>query len=240
MTEEHDKLNNNWKDYLVSVSKVSLGLVPYAGSMLSEIIGNVIPNQRINRISKFLKILDSKISTIPVEKINMLLNSPEFSNFLEEGFYQASRAITDERREYISNIIFNGLSEDKINLEKSNFLLVILNQLSDSEIIWLKFYSIFEMHEKNDFLDKHSNILQEKYTLTTSTDDDFVDVALQRNQKENLERLELVRYEIDTDSKTKQPKISKGVLLKKNRRISPFGIVLLKNIGLGEGAQLRD
>lgn len=236
MTISNNDLNNNWKDYLVSISKGSLGTVPYVGSLLSEIIGNVIPNQRIDRISKFLKTIDSKISTIPIEKINMFFNNPEFSDFFEEGFYQASRAITDERREYISNVIYNGLSKDKINIEKSKFLLIVLNQLSDSEIIWLKFYSIFETQERSNFLEKHNDILQEKYNFTTSTDDDFIDVALQRNQKEKLEMLELVKYEIDIDSKTKQPKISRGVLVKKNRRISPFGIVLLKNIGLGDDA----
>ena len=34
-------------DKLAALSKGLLGMVPFAGSILSEIIGNIIPNQRI-------------------------------------------------------------------------------------------------------------------------------------------------------------------------------------------------
>jgi hypothetical protein len=35
-------------DYVVSVAKASLGVVPFVGSLLAEIAGTLIPNQRID------------------------------------------------------------------------------------------------------------------------------------------------------------------------------------------------
>ncbi len=36
-------------DYVASAAKAALGVVPFAGSLLVELAGTVIPNQRINR-----------------------------------------------------------------------------------------------------------------------------------------------------------------------------------------------
>ena len=90
-----DQLDNNKTDLLVSAAKSAVGVVPIAGSLLSELVGNLIPNQRIDRLSKYVKELDDRISKIPTEKINSLLNNDDFIDLIEEGFVQASRAITD-------------------------------------------------------------------------------------------------------------------------------------------------
>ncbi|MFU8785502.1 hypothetical protein [Aliidiomarina sp.] len=38
-----NQLKSNAKDYVVSGVKAALGAIPFAGSLLSEIAGNVIP-----------------------------------------------------------------------------------------------------------------------------------------------------------------------------------------------------
>ena len=54
-------LKNNSADYVASAAKSALGAVPFAGSLLSEIAGNIIPNQRIDRI-----VADSGASRPPI------------------------------------------------------------------------------------------------------------------------------------------------------------------------------
>ena len=57
MTNE-EELENNKTDLIISFSKSIVGVVPIAGPLLSELVGQVIPNQRIDRLTKYIKILD--------------------------------------------------------------------------------------------------------------------------------------------------------------------------------------
>lgn len=69
-------LKPNKKDVILSILKGLLGIVPYAGSALGEIITWSIPNQRIDRACAYLEQLASQISKISdiqnswIEKLN--------------------------------------------------------------------------------------------------------------------------------------------------------------------------
>ena len=45
------KLGNTTTDIVTSLVKGGIGMVPAVGSLIAEIVGNVIPNQRVDRIS---------------------------------------------------------------------------------------------------------------------------------------------------------------------------------------------
>lgn len=70
-------------DYVTSAAKAALSTVPFAGSLLAEVAGMVIPNQRIERIVKFAKILDSKISSIDQDIIRMQFTNENFTALLK-------------------------------------------------------------------------------------------------------------------------------------------------------------
>ncbi len=53
MTSEKS-LDTNRTDLLTSFSKSALSIVPIAGPFLSEIVGTIIPNQRIDRIIEYI------------------------------------------------------------------------------------------------------------------------------------------------------------------------------------------
>lgn len=46
-------VESNATDYVTAAAKAVLGLVPFAGSLLAELAGTIITNQRIDRLSKF-------------------------------------------------------------------------------------------------------------------------------------------------------------------------------------------
>ncbi|WP_257223225.1 MULTISPECIES: hypothetical protein [unclassified Acinetobacter] len=53
-----NNLNTNFLDTRVATYKAVVGLVPGFGSILSEIVGAIIPDQRMDRLVKYIKILD--------------------------------------------------------------------------------------------------------------------------------------------------------------------------------------
>lgn len=229
-----DQLDNNKIDLLVSVAKSAVGVVPIAGSLLSELVGNLIPNQRIDRLSKYVKELDDRISKIPIEKINSLLNNDDFIDLIEEGFVQASRAITDERRRYIASIVSTGITDENIQLNESKQLLKILSELNDIEIIWLRSYLVPTIGGDEEFRHKHKNILQPTHTYIGADEETMIKAALQNSYKEHLERLELIEHKIRIDRTTKMPEFDTftGKPKKSFSTITTLGRLLLKQIGL--------
>ena len=152
-------LEANKTDFLTSAAKSSVGIIPGAGPFLSELIGMIIPNQRVDRLSKYVIELDNKLKKIPTEITTGLLKNEDFIDLIEEGFIQASRARTDERRKYIASIIANGISDEQINFEESKYQLKILQELNDVEIIWLRFYLVPTTGGDKEFRNKHQKIL---------------------------------------------------------------------------------
>ena len=59
--DESEQLAPKSIDYVTSAAKAILGAVPFAGSLLTELAGTVIPNQRIDRIAKFAAVLEYRL-----------------------------------------------------------------------------------------------------------------------------------------------------------------------------------
>lgn len=68
-----ESLQLSLSDYVASAAKSVLGVVPYAGSLLAEIAGTVIPNQRIERIVRFAADLEKRI--IELEQVDFQNNT---------------------------------------------------------------------------------------------------------------------------------------------------------------------
>lgn len=235
-------LENNRIDYIVSLSKAVTGLIPDYGSLVGELIGNIVPNQRIDRIAKYVKELESRLSKIPIEKINRLLNNEEFIDLIEEGFYQASRAITAERRAYIINIIINGIEDEDIELIQSKQILKILMELNDIEIIWLRFYLDSTITGDVEFREKNKNILREENKYKIKEDKELINLLIQNNYKEHLERLNLIYRNIKLIKATDQPKFDRVTGKPETSYISitTLGRLLLKQLGLVEQLQEKN
>ncbi|MDY6864427.1 MAG: hypothetical protein SVY15_00440 [Halobacteriota archaeon] len=227
-------LNNNKTDILTSVAKSAVGAVPFAGALLSELVGNVIPDQRFDRLTKYIEELDKKISDISEEKINNLKDNDEFIDLIEEGFVQASRAITDERRRYISSIVTNGITNDSIKLQESKFLLKLLQELNDIEIIWLRFYLFPTFGGDEEFRNKHENILDRIQPYLGADKEIIQKAALQYSYIQHLERLGLIKNNIRFDKDLGQPLFNQftGQPEISYSEITQLGKLLLEQISL--------
>jgi hypothetical protein len=222
-------LNSDSADYVASAAKSALGIVPFAGNLLAEIAGNVIPNQRIDRIVKFAEALQERLSALEESVVKANLSNENFTDLVEESLRQASRSLSDERRSYISSMVVNSISSEDIEYFESKHLLRILGELNDIEVIWLRFYLNPVMSGDKEFREKHNHILNPIGARFGSAQPEIDKSTLQNSYKEHLASIGLLEKEIDMDTS------SRGVKLKtKGYKITSLGRLLLRELGFSD------
>ncbi|THK40508.1 hypothetical protein E8Q33_13920 [Methylophaga sp. SB9B] len=228
-----DDLEQDKMDTLVATAKSVLGAVPFVGPLLSELVGNLIPNQRVDRLTKYVKELEARLSNIDRVKIDNALNSVEGIDLFEEGFVQASRSLTDERRKYVANVVANGVDDEAIEYSESKYILKLLQELNEQEIIWLRFFMVPTISGDEEFRKKHRNILEPVRAHLGSDERTMEKASLQNSYKEHLERIGLIRPHYRMDSNTGMPEFDKfsGKLSISYRDLTPIGRMILKQIG---------
>ena len=156
---EATDLSSKKSDYVATAAKAALGAVPFVGSLLAEVAGNVIPNQRVDRIVKFAEALQNRIAALEEEFVKSQITNENFTDLIEEGIRQAARSLSDERREYISSIIANSLTSKDIEFVESKHLMRILGEINDIEIVWLRFFLVPTMGGDEEFRTRHKSII---------------------------------------------------------------------------------
>ncbi len=236
MPLENSELENLTVDYVTIAAKGCLGAVPFVGSLLSELAGNVIPNQRIDRITKFALLLETRLGKLERVELQARMATPEGADLLEEGIRQAASSLSDERREYIANLIANGIACSDISDQESKHLLRILGELNDVEIIWLRSYADQAMGGDNEFREKHAVVLDTEPALLGSLQSVHDKNSLAKSYKLHLARLGLLQERLAIDHKTKLLKIdSQGRTEVKGYNLSGLGQLMLRSIGLPNG-----
>lgn len=118
----------------------------------------LIPHQREDRLAKFVEGLDGRLREIDEEHPRLIkeaLQDEHFVDLLLEGFRQAARSLSDDRRQYLSALVVNGLTEQEVERHESRHILRILNELGDVEIIWLRYHLV----RTNEYHERHKSIL---------------------------------------------------------------------------------
>lgn len=228
-----NNLNTNFLDNRVATYKTVVGLVPGFGSILSEIVGAIIPDQRMDRLVKYIKILDEKIRSIDEDLLKLAKSNEQIVDLIEEGFVQASRALTDERREYIANVVINGLTDKEKRYSDSKYILKLLSEFNDQEIIWLCSYMYIGTERYREFIKNHHETLKPISRSTDVSQKEIEEAAIQDAYKNHLERLNLIVSNYKVDKSSNQLILDtngKPKLL--NIRLTSFGKLLLKQIGL--------
>jgi hypothetical protein len=221
-------------DYVVSAAKASLGVVPFVGSLLAEIAGTLIPNQRIDRLTKFATVLEAKVSKIERDFVRSQLSNENFTDLVEEGLRQAARSVTDARREYIASLIAHSLSCQDIEYLESKHLLSILGEINDIEVIWLRFYLNPSTGEDREYREKHQDVLSPIDAHMGSEQGELDKATLQESYKNHLLRLELLapRYRIDRKTGVPEFDSSSGRMKIQSYALTPLGRLLLQHLDL--------
>lgn len=191
-----NQLEPNARDRLVSVAKGAGGALPIVGSIVAEILDSVVPNLRFERIVSFLKTLDERVGCINERLANFERNlkTVEGLDLFEEGIIQASRAVSEERKQRLARLVARSLSAEELKYAESRKLINLYNELTDPEVVWLIYYSLHPVLGKgphSDWVEKHPDILKPIRRDTGAPQEQHERGALQDSYKATLIRLGL-------------------------------------------------
>ena len=192
-------LDSNSKDRLVSVAKGVVGACPFVGPIASEAIGAFIPNQRMDRISQFLRELESDVRAVEagLERFERHMQTEEGLDIFEEGLVQASRSVSAERKERLARLTSRSLTSEELKYAESRKLLNLFRELTDPEILWLVFYSMdptLGRGPHSELVEKHPEVLRPVSRELGSPQSTIDRGALQDSYKNTLMRLSLVEH----------------------------------------------
>ncbi|MBZ5500132.1 MAG: hypothetical protein LAP85_27370 [Acidobacteriia bacterium] len=235
-------LANQSADYVATAAKAALGFVPFIGSVLVELAGSVIPNQRIDRIVRFAQHLASRLEHVEQGFVSAQLKDENFTDLMEEGLRQAARSVMEERRKQIATLIANSLRKQDVSYVESKHLLRILGEINDIEVIWLASYYYDTPAEAQEYRARHSAVL-EPVTANFGSSQEKVDGAtLQQSYLEHLARLGLLqpRYDMDHGARAPRFDLDTGEQRVMGYRLSRLGRLLLGQLGILKNENLKE
>jgi len=219
------------KDWAVVLGKGALGAVPFVGPLIAEVISTLIPNQRLDRIAKFVEALDTKVKELDQQRVKTEFTKPGFIDLLEDGFYQAARALTDERIDYIASLVKNGLSDEQFEYIQSKKLLSILGSLNDTEVIILVSRARNLRNDK-EFLQKHKAVITPPSASTGSSQEEIDRHTLYTSYQSHLVNLGLLHPRFQRPKKGELPVFDEktGMMKASGYDLTSLGRLLLRHI----------
>jgi hypothetical protein len=161
--ESSEDLHNNATDYMVAIGRATVGLVPFVGNVLSEALTVSIPHQRMDKLTHFAAEVARRVEHL--EEQDLRRRVQRHLPLIEEGFLKAVRAATADRRCHIASLIANGIANSTLSEDKLIFLLGVLDQINDSEIIHLGYFAQPNPEAQAAYRQKHAEILQEEFSV---------------------------------------------------------------------------
>ena len=197
---KHD-LDPNWKDHSLSVVKGSLSvLAPVVGPMISEVLTVILPDFRINRLVKFIKMLEREFENhegrlTNLENFKKNASTEQGSELCREGLVQASQTIEDDRKKRLARLLARSLSAEDLKYAQTKLLLSIYEQLTDPEIVLLIGYSykryIGEYGPNKKWREKHPEVYRICSIAPGTPKEELIQGAFQNRWKHNLVTLGL-------------------------------------------------
>lgn len=219
-------------DGIAAALKVVLSNVPAVGSILTEVVGVTIPNQKADRIKLFVEVLSDQVKYIEEDVLRLKMQTEEFTDLFEDALLQAARALNDERRQYIASFLKNSLTSQELTHIEEKKLLSLLNELNDAEVIYLKYDSLFSPLEKSEFGAQHKKFLT-PIRSTFGYESPILDKqALQESFRSKLLEVGLIKQRFDKPKKGIIPEFDEetGRLKVKGFSATRLGKLLLRYI----------
>jgi hypothetical protein len=205
------------RDRAVALARAVAGMVPVVGPLIAELITEVVPGQRQERIEDWLRQLAQQLASVEHATLLERLRKPENVALFEEGAYQAVRAISEERRQQIAELVAGGIADDRGDYLESRRLLRLLGELDDAEVVllaaYLPRYSLDPEHWQ-----RHANLLPPSFSRRGLSREERWEVAIREAGLDQLLRLKLLEEGVTRGHS--------GVAL------TPLGRLLLRRIGL--------
>ncbi len=135
-----DELDTNAKDRLVAATRGALAAVPFVGGLLGELVTEVIPGLRQDRIVTYLRLLEDRVRAMEEASAKAALADPEKIDLIERGGFQAARATSPARIAHIVDVVARGLETDEAEIIRRKRLMELLGEIDDDEVAILTAY----------------------------------------------------------------------------------------------------
>lgn len=216
-----------------------LGMIPGVGSLLAEMAGQLIPQQRVERLEVYARHLSARLNEMDEHLLREKLEDPERVDLFEEGALQSVRALSPERQDYIANIVARGITGDEKARIEAKRMLKLLREIDDDQIIILA--GKLNRNERDKaYYDRHAAIFDPPRAHLGSDRSEWDKEALFE-----LARVELVRFGLLTPTfkslkKGELPEFDQktGMMKQQSRRLTPLGRMLLRHVGLASEADI--
>ena len=224
---------SNITDWIALLTRGGAGAIPVVGGIVGEVISELIPNQRQDRLVNLVILVSEKLQQQNIELIRAKLHDPYHIDIFEDACFQTIRALSEERLEYISTALANSLTDDDLEHLQKKKLFWLLGELNDYEIIQLFYYSLStNPRVREEYYEKHSDVLRIPPITNSTTDDEKEKIVVSRTYKERLVQLGLLSPVFKSPKRGMIPEFDNktGQMTIKHYQISPLGRLLCKFI----------
>lgn len=229
--KEKNDIEIRKNDLIASALRGVCGSLPIVGASVAEVIGYVIPNQRIDRIAAFLKTLEGKIVPEEKAKVEAKMLEEKSIDLMEDGFLQAARALSGDRIAYIASLLKNSLTDE--NLEQSAYkrLLFLLGEINDVEVIILKFHSM-SSGKQQEFWKKHREVVTGPAVHLGSSQEEVDKHAIYETYTMSLAHLGLLRIRFKKPKRGELPEFDEktGMMKGSGYNITSLGRLLIRSL----------
>lgn len=145
-------MNENLKNVTIATIKGAVGIIPFAGTFLSEYIGLAQEKIADKRIKEWIEMVECKIEKLDCD-VHKLSQDELFFTTLHIATNKAINEYKKEKREYFANAIYNTVNITDISEEKKMVFLFLLEKYTLSSIKLLRLFSENNYRE-SDYIEK--------------------------------------------------------------------------------------
>ena len=223
------------RDRGMSALQGLIGALPVVGSIVANVIGQLIPEQRQERMRQYLVELERRLGDVEQGVLRDKLAEPGKIDLFEDGAVQASRALSAQRLEYIASVVARGLTSAEREEIEAKRVLRLLDQVDDDQIVILEAKLTRNLNSES-FYDRHEAVLGPIRAHMQSPQKDLDRAAMYRLARRQLVDLGLLQQTFRKPRKGEVPEFDEktGMVKAQGTRLSPLGRLLLRRIGLAE------
>jgi hypothetical protein len=220
------------RDAGVALVKGAVGVIPFAGGIIGEVIGQIIPQQRMERLEVYVRYLNEQLGTLKDDQLRPRLHDPESIELFEEGAIQSARALSDERRSHIAKLVAVGITGEAKDKIEAKRLLNLLNEIDDDQIIILAGY-IDRNKRGTEFWEKHKSIVSPAFLTGASSKEEQDQRTISDLAHDDLIRLGLLRPKF---RQFRAPEFDRntGTMKPESYGLTPLGKLLLFRLELAK------
>lgn len=130
---------------------------PFA-AVINEVLTEVLPNLKTQRVERMLESVAARVAALEDGSALRKLTEPIFADLLEDGIRSAARSTSRIRQDHIAALVADGLTGDEERAISRRYLLGLLDQLNDAELLML-IGSNLEGAEYDAFFRQHEGTL---------------------------------------------------------------------------------